>query len=125
MGGRPRPQDQRTAAEIQTERAADEQRWRHDTYLVDQLVAHGSAKCIEIELSARGECAWQVRVADKGRAILHESAIAEHVVGMAMRIDDVADRLSGPGANGCQQLSPFADAATRIDHGDGLVADDE
>ena len=33
--------------------------------------------------------------------------------------------LSGPGANGCQQLSSLADAATRIDHGDRVFADDE
>src|SRR5215204_654372 len=112
MRGRPRPQDEGPCAEVQIERAADEQRWRHDTYLVDQLIAHGTAKCIEIELSARGERARQVRVADKGRSVLHESAIAKNVIGMAVRIDDVTDRLAGPGTNGCHQSSSLAEAAT-------------
>jgi hypothetical protein len=44
---------------------------------------------------------------------------------MAVRIDDVADRLAGPGTNGRHQLSSLAEAATRIDHGDGVLANDE
>src|SRR5204863_9988238 len=125
MRGWPRPQDEGAFAQIQVERAADEQRWRHDADLVDQLIAHGTAKCVEIELSACGQRTWQVRVTDKGRALLHESAIAEKMIGMAVRIDDVPDRLAGPGTNGCHQLSSFAEAATRIDHGDRILSNDE
>src|SRR4051794_37704763 len=121
----PRPQHEASRAESQIERAADEQRRWHDADLIDQLVAHGPAKCIEIELSARSQRTRQVRVTDKGRSVLHESAIAEHVIGMAMRVDDVADRLAGPGANGCHQLSSLAEAATRIDHGDRILSNDE
>ena len=93
--------------------------------LVDQLIAHGPAKCIEIELPARGQRARQVRVADKDRSVLHESGVSENVIGMAVRIDDVSDRLVGPGTNGCHQLSSLAQAAARIDHGDRVLADDE
>ena len=125
MRGRPRPQRERSCAEIQVERAADKQRWRHDADLVDQLVAHGTAKCIEIELSARGQRTWQVRMADKGRPVLHESGVSENMIGMAMRIDDVADRLAGPGTNSRHQLSSLAQAATRIDHRDRVLANDE
>ncbi len=125
MRSRPRPQDESSCAKIQMQRAADEQRWRHDAYLVDQLVAHGTSKCIEIELSARGQGAWQVRVADKGRFVLHESAVAEKMIGVAMRIDDVPDRLVGPGTNSCHQSSSLADAAAGIDHRDCILSDDE
>src|SRR5205823_5698553 len=99
-------------------------RWRHNADLVDQLIAHGTAKCVEIESSACGQRTWQVRVTDKGRALPHESAVAEEMIGMAVRIDDVADRLAGPGTNGCHQLPPFTNAAPRIDHGDCILSDD-
>jgi hypothetical protein len=125
MRGRPRLQHEGPSSEIQLERARHKQRRRHDADLVDQLIAHGPAKCIEIELSARGERAWQVRVADKNRSVLHESGVTEDMIGMAVRVDDVADRLAGAGANGCHQLPSLADAATRIDHGDRILADDE
>src|SRR5258705_6475582 len=125
MRGRPRPQDEGPSTEIQVERAADEQRWRHDANLVDQLIAHGAAKCIEIELSARGQRAWQVRVADKGRSVLRESAVAEKMIGVAVRIDDIPDRLVGSGPNSRHQLSSLADTAAGIDHGDRILSDDE
>ena len=64
-------------------------------------------------------------MADEGRSVLHEGGIAENVIGVAMRVDDVADRLVGPRANGCQQSSSLAKAATGIDHGDGILSDDE
>src|SRR5215217_6295302 len=100
MRGRPRPQHEGPSSEIQLERVGDERCRRYYAYLVDQLVAHGPTKCIEIELSARGECAWQVRVADKNRSVLHESGVTEDMIGMAVRVDDIADRLAGAGANG-------------------------
>ena len=93
--------------------------------LVDQLIAHGPAKCIEIELSARGQRARQVGVADKGRSVLHEGGVAKDVIGVAVRIDDVTDRLVGPRTNSCHQSPSLAKTATGIDHGDRILSDDE
>src|SRR5258705_13978637 len=123
MRSRPRPQDEGPSTEIQVERAADEQRWRHDANLVDQLIAHGAAKCIEIELSARGQRAWQVRVAEKGRSVLRESAVAEKMIGGAVRIDDVPDRLVGSGPNCRHQLSSLSDPSAGKDQRGRLLSD--
>ena len=69
-----------------------------------------------IEWPAGGERARQVPVTDEAGSILDEGGIAEDVIGMAVRVDDVADRLVGPGANRRKQLPPLANAAAGVDH---------
>lgn len=47
------------------------------------------------------------------------------MVGMAVGVDDIADRLGRAGPHGGQQRLAFAKAAAGVDHGHGLIADDE
>ena len=47
------------------------------------------------------------------------------MIRVAVRIDDVPDRLFGVRANCGEQLFTFAQAAARIDHRDRIAADDE
>ncbi len=79
----------------------------------------------EIAVGARGKPARQLVVADKGGIVLLEGGVAEHMVGMHVGVDHVADRLVGHGADGFAQLAPHHRASQRVDDGDGLVPDDE
>ena len=58
-------------------------------------------------------------------SILHEGGVAEDMIGMAMRVDDVSDRLVGAGSDGREQLQSLANAATGVDDRNGVGADDE
>jgi len=64
-------------------------------------------------------------MSDEGRAKFLEGRVAEDVVRMFVRVDDVEDRLRGPGANRGEEPSPYLDAAARVDDGDALIADNE
>ena len=64
-------------------------------------------------------------MSDEDRTGFRKGSIAKHVIRMAVGIDDIADRLVGPGANGGKQLLSFLDAAAGVDHGDRVVTDDE
>ena len=72
----------------------------------------------------RRERARQIFVADESRAGLDEGAIAENVIGMRVGVDDIADRLLRPLAQSGEKGAPFDEAAARVDHRDGVVADD-
>jgi hypothetical protein len=83
--------------------------------LVDREVAGGAGR----------ERALQLVMADEGGALGLERGVAEHVVGMHVRVDDVLDRQLGAGADRFEQLLADARAAAGVDDGDRLVADDE
>src|SRR5678815_1701815 len=93
--------------------------------LVDQLIAHRSSEAVEIELAAGGQRPGQVLVADEHGAVAGERGVSEDVIGMAVGIDDIADRPVGAGANGGEQALALANAAARVDHRDRAFADDE
>ena len=57
-------------------------------------------------------------MADEGRIVLLERGVAEHVVGMHVGVDHVADRLVGHGANRGSELAAGDRAAERVDDGD-------
>ena len=59
-------------------------------------------------------------MADKGRIVLLERRVAEHVVGMHVGVDHVADRLVGHGANRGSELAAGHRAAERVDDGDRI-----
>ena len=63
-------------------------------------------------------------MADENGAGLDESAIAEHVVGMGVGVDDVANGLLRLLAQRREKGAAFDQAAARIDHRDGVVPDD-
>jgi hypothetical protein len=56
-----------------------------------------AAKGAGIKRPACGECARQILVADEYRIL--EGRIAENVIGMDMRVDDVTHRLAGDAAD--------------------------
>jgi hypothetical protein len=64
-------------------------------------------------------------VPDKNGSCTRKSGIAEYVIGMAVRVDDLTDRLVGPRPNSSNELPPFANAATGIDDCDGVASDDK
>ena len=103
--GRPGPQGE-PAAEIERHSVLDEQCRRHDLDVVDQFGAHDAAESVEIKRPAARERLRQIAVADKAGSVRNEGRIAEHMVGMAMGVDDVADRLAGAGADRGQQRLP-------------------
>src|SRR5438094_249170 len=64
-------------------------------------------------------------MADEAGSLSDKGRIAEHVVGMSMGVDDVADRLAGAGPYRGEQRLAFAEAAPRIDHGHRVLTDNE
>src|SRR5262249_22128255 len=67
----------------------------------------------------------QIAMAHEYRTLAREGGIAERMIGMRMGVDHVADRFCGHGADRSTQPAPLAHAATGVDHGDRLIADDE
>src|SRR5438874_1068783 len=122
---RPCLQHKASRAEIEFHRAVNEQLRLNDAYRIDQLATHDAAERIDIKWSACSQCPRQVFMTDKLCSIPHEGGVAEDVIGMAMRVDDVTDRLVGIGANGREQLQSLANAAPGVDDRDSIVADDE
>ena len=59
-------------------------------------------------------------MADEGRIVLLEGGVAEHVVGMHVGVDHVANRLVGHGANRGSELATGNPAAERVDNGDRI-----
>ena len=116
---------ERPSAEIERHTIGDGQGRRNEFHLVDELVANDPAKRLEIEFAAHRQGSRQIAVADKGRAKPVEGRVAEDVIRMLMRVDDIEDRLLGAGADGGEQ--PLADrhAAAGVDDGHALVADHE
>ena len=47
------------------------------------------------------------------------------MVRMFVRVDHIADRLVGDAADGQQQTLADGDAAAGVDHGDGILSDDD
>ena len=64
-------------------------------------------------------------MADEHGSAAHECCVAKDVVRMAVRVDDISDRLVGAGADRSQQPLAFANAAAGVDHRHRVVADDE
>src|SRR4051794_20731131 len=110
MRGAPRLQSKDAAAEIEFDFTVDQQRRCDDLNLTDQLVAHQSAERIEIELPACRQRARQVLVSDENRRLVRKCRIAEHMVRMRMRVDDVADRLRSHLSNRSQESLSLAHA---------------
>src|SRR5262247_3955255 len=124
MGGRPRMENQPAPAEVENILAVDQPGGRDDFYPGHQVVAEDAAEIAQVERAARRQAAWQVLVADED-GVAREGGIAEHVVGMGVRVDDVAHRLRGHAADGGGELATLGHAAAGVDHGDRRVADDE
>jgi hypothetical protein len=64
-------------------------------------------------------------MADKHRAFILECCIAEEMVGMNVRVDDVSDRFRRAGPDRGEQPEPFTHAAAGIDDRNRLTADDK
>src|SRR6185437_10132348 len=83
-------------------------------------VAEDRAELLEIERAAGGERARQVLVADEDGA--EACRIAENVIGMFMRVDDIENRLVGEVADGGEETPADRDAAAGVDDGDAARA---
>ena len=103
----------------------DGERGQDDLDPLERLVAQHLLVDGEIAVGPRGQPAGQLVVADERRIVLFEGRVAEHVVGMHVGIDHVADRLVGHRANGASELAPRDRAAQRVDHRDRVAADHE
>ena len=58
-------------------------------------------------------------------AFFFEKQIAVGVVPVIMRVDDVFDGFAGDGFDGFQKLRRRRHVDLRVDHGDGMIADDK
>ena len=127
MGGSPGSDREGAPSQVQRDLVGDGERGRDDFHLGHEIIAHRAAKRVEIKPAARGQRLRQVPMADEdrgGRLVL-EGRVAEHVVGMHMRVDDVANGLGRTSADGGHKAAPLMPAAAGIDDGDGVIADDE
>jgi hypothetical protein len=106
-------------------RSATVKVWRNESHLVDELVADDPAKRLEIEFAPHRQGSRQIVVADEGRPESIKCSVAEDVIRMLVRIDDIQDRLIRAGADGGQQPLPDRHAAAGVDDGYSLVADHE
>ena len=79
----------------------------------------------EITLSAAAETPGKFVVADEGRIVRLEGRVAEHMIGMHMRVDHIFDRAVGDGADRCVKLFANLGTSQRVDHRDGVVTNDE
>ena len=93
--------------------------------LIDELVADDPAKRLEIEFAPHRKGSRQIVVADIGLSEALEGRVAEDVIGMFVRVDDIEDRLVRAGADRRQQSPADRHAAARIDDGHAVVADHE
>ncbi len=125
MGGGLRLQQKRAAAEIERRRLLDGERRQDDLAPCERLLAQHPLVRGEIGFGAGAERAGELVVTGEGRRILLEGGVAEHMVGMHMGVDDVADRLGRCGADRFAQLASHDRAAGCVDHGDGLASHDE
>src|SRR5262249_22981216 len=72
-----------------------------------------------------GQGPRQIPMTHEHRAFVLEGRVAEYVVGMHMRVDDIADGLGRMGADRSKQPASLAHAAAGINDRDSVVADDE
>ncbi len=98
MGRALRLEHQRSSAEIERGGVLDGDGGEDDFDSLERLIAQHGLVDGEIALGPRGQPARQLVMADIGGIVLLERRIAEHVVGMHVGIDHVADRLVGHGA---------------------------
>src|SRR5579872_1470005 len=125
MRGRPCPQSEYPRTQVELLRILDQKgRW-DESDLVDQFSAHDAAERVDVEWATARHRLRQVLVADKDRSVACKGGVSEYMVGVGMRIDDVADGLVGVAANGGEQLSSLAHAAAGVDDGDRIVANNE
>ena len=87
-----RLEHKRAVAEIELDLVLDEQRRRDDARAGEGRVAEQLLVYREVALGAGGERARQLVMADKDGFLPLERDVAEHVVGMHVRVDDVLDR---------------------------------
>ena len=101
----------------------DEQRGRHDPHLVDGTHPQYRGETPSGKTRPRRQRAAD-SVPDEHGSFRHECRIAEDMIGVNMRVDDVAHRLRVT-ARIVKQAGPFARAAAGIDDRDRFVADNE
>ena len=125
VGGLVRLDDEDTPAEVELELAVDGKRRGHDARAGEGRLAEQLLVDREVAGGARRERALKLVMADEGGALGLERDVAEDVVGMHVRVDDVLDRQLGAAADRVEQLLADARAAARVDDGDGIGADDK
>ena len=123
-GRRPRGEPQTPAAEVQRGLGIHQQGWRNDPDGGDGRLAELFPIRAQVIGTALGEFRRQVAVSDERRAGRH-GRIAEHVVGMFVRVDHIANRFVGDGVDRQQQTLADGDAAAGVDQGNGVVSDDD
>ena len=91
MRGGPGPQDEAPRAQIQHHFRLDEKRRGNRLHLIDELIPHRAAEGRPIIIHAGRHRGRQSSMADELRSLLEKGRVAEHVIGMIMRVDDVAN----------------------------------
>src|SRR5262249_54069692 len=121
VSGPLRPDREAPIAQIEFETVGDEDRRRHNLAAVS-LLAENAAQVVFPTLR---EGAGEFGMADEIGVIIAKGRGAEDMVGMDMRQDHIADPPVGSPADRRAQRRSFFEAATRIDDGDGIAADDK
>jgi hypothetical protein len=95
MGSLPGPQFELAAAEVQFQQVVDNFCRRNYLDAFHQYVANLPAIALQVEIATGGQRARQIVVADDSGADLAECRIAENMVGMHVRVDEVAEGFVG------------------------------
>ena len=124
VGRGPCLQDQPPITQVESDRFG----YRHHQRRWHQLRTLGGGPqqplhVFDIDRPAIGQRAGQPRMPDKGRT--GERRVAEQMIGMDMRVDDIGDRQGGALANGRKQVAAFGEAAAAVDHRHVPGTDDE
>jgi len=113
------------ATQIEGKRAVDGDRGKDDLDALEGLRPEHLLVDREIAFRTGAKPTRELVVGDEGRAVLLERRVAEHMVGMHMRVDHVADRLARHRTDGVAQIAPNLGAAQGVDHSDRVGAYDE
>jgi len=89
------------------------------------MVAELPAKGLQVKLPSRRQRTRQIPVSDESSPLAHECCVAEDVIGMNVRVDDIAHRLCRHLPDRGEQGFAFAGATAGIDYRYRIVADDE
>jgi hypothetical protein len=125
MRRRPRPKRKGTVPEVKAHFSGHEKAGRNDFDLCNQGFAKKPTEFIDVILTVRSKRSRQILVPGKSNARLLEGGVPKNVIGVHVRVNDVAHGLIRHGPDGSREAPSFPRAATRIDDGDRALANDK
>jgi hypothetical protein len=125
MRRRPRPKRKGTVPEVKAHFSGHEKAGRNDFDLWNQGFAKKPTEFIDVILAVRSKRSRQILVPGKSNARFLEGSVPKNVIGVHVRVNDVAHGLIRHGPDGLREAPTFANAASRINHRGRIVAHDK